>query len=613
MSEAQFSCFLLYEDGKNMKMNLKKWFGKKKLNEQLRAFFTIMIAALMVMMLIISTFSAIRSSYRKSEEQASAQLEFMASSYQSRLTTTNDLIVSLEMEDSVQKYCKSHEKSGLEYQELYTNVSSFLKNYLYVNSDVNFIVVMNGANDNYVFSGKQSIANVEFDRIYEKNFESSQQAKERGILHMNYGNEYYGGDKYTITFYQPIYSTTTLNEQLGMACINMNDSLLTNMQDSENVELCMTDLEGNLVSTTNSERMGSHEKVLDFEGKAEGSVNKDGKSYFFKRIPEWNYYVVSIMPLSELYQSSIKVAVLMIVITLILMGVSQVIMRRMIDKSYVPLQQILDAMDKVSEKQLDFRIRTSDMGEDFEKLGIGFNGMMDDIQNLMAEVLDEQRQADQIRLNALQSQIQPHFLYNTLDCIHWQARADGNRETSEMVMALARYYRICLSKGKDVIALRQELEHVRYYLVIQNKRYGDIIYYDMRVDDSFMDVKIPKLTLQPLVENSIYHGIRIKEGMSGTVRIEAEKNERGILLKVSDSGGGMMKEQIEEMNNSISNYDEEFGYGVRNVNRRIELTFGNEYGLHYRINEDGGVTVEILLPEEYEVEADSIFGGTGHV
>ena len=238
---------------------------------------------------------------------------------------------------------------------------------------------------------------------------------------------------------------------------------------------------------------------------------------------------------------------------------------------------------------------------------------MDDIQQLMAEVVEEQRQTDQIRLNALQSQIQPHFLYNTLDCIHWQACADGNKETSELVMALARYYRICLSKGKDVIPLKQELEHIRCYLVIQNKRYGDIVQYDILVDDALADVKIPKLTLQPLVENAIYHGIRIKEGLSGAVRVEAEQQEGKVLLQVIDSGKGMSKEQIEEMNNSISNYDEEFGYGVRNVNRRIELTFGNEYGLYYRINEAGGVTVEILLPETYEKEADLIFGGRGHV
>lgn len=588
----------------------KKWFGKKKLNEQLRVFFTVMITILVVLMLAVSTFSAVRSSYRKSEEQAIAQVNFMASSYHTWLTGANDLIVSLEMDTATQEFCGYTETSGLEYEKRYLALYNFLNNYLYVNSDVNFIAVFNENTGKYGFCGKQSLSTTGVGTVYDEDYAESYRAKAKGTLKVNYGNRYYEGERYTVTFYQPVYSVMALDEQIGVACINMNDSMIMNMKESGTVELCMTDLDGKLIATSDKDRMGSGEQVLDFGGKEEGTANRDGKCYFFKRIPEWNYYVVSIMPLSALYRSSIQAAILILIIAVILLLVSLFIMRRMIDKSYSPLQRVVDAMDRVSDKRLDFRIETEDMGEDFEKLGVGFNGMMDDIQKLMVDVRDEQRQTDQIRLNALQSQIQPHFLYNTLDCIHWQARADGNKETSELVMALARYYRICLSRGKDVIPLRQELEHVRYYLVIQNKRYGDIINYNMRVEDIYMDVKIPKLTLQPLIENSIYHGIRIKEGCSGTVSITAEKTEQGILLKVEDSGKGMEKEQVEEMNNSISNYDEDFGYGVRNVNRRIELLFGKGYGLHYCINENGGVTVEILLPEEYDDEVDSIFGGS---
>ncbi len=592
---------------------MKKWFGKKKLNEQLRIFFSIMITGLMMLMLGIFTFSTIRSSYVESEKQAGSQLDFMDSSYRTWLKSVNDLIVSVEMENAVQKFCRFQATDGIIYQELYSDLAGKLDSYLYVNGDVNFIVVVSGATGKYVFSGNQSMAATKFEQIYEENYAASQKAKVNGTLSIKYGNEYYIKEKHTVTFSQPIYSVTELDEQIGVICMNLNDSMLMDMNDSGNIELCMTDMEGNVLSSTDNELLNISGGLLDFHGQAEGMMNKVGKRYFFKRIQGWNFYVVSIVPLRELYRSNMRVAVLVIIITMSLLAVSLIIMRRMINKSYVPLQKVVAAMDKVSENRLDFRIETADMGEDFKKLGVGYNGMMDDIQQLMAEVVEEQRQTDQIRLNALQSQIQPHFLYNTLDCIHWQACADGNKETSELVMALARYYRICLSKGKDVIPLKQELEHIRCYLVIQNKRYGDIVQYDILVDDALADVKIPKLTLQPLVENAIYHGIRIKEGLSGAVRVEAEQQEGKVLLQVIDSGKGMSKEQIEEMNNSISNYDEEFGYGVRNVNRRIELTFGNEYGLYYRINEAGGVTVEILLPETYEKEADLIFGGRGHV
>jgi two-component system sensor histidine kinase YesM len=204
----------------------------------------------------------------------------------------------------------------------------------------------------------------------------------------------------------------------------------------------------------------------------------------------------------------------------------------------------------------------------------------------------------------LQSQIQPHFLYNTLDCIHWQAKAEGNEEISVLVKALAQYYRLCLSKGKDVIRIEQEMEHVKNYLIIQNIRYDNIIECEINIDDNCRASLIPKITLQPLVENSIYHGIKVKEGKKGVIKITCQKKGDEVIITVEDNGTGMTEEQINEMNQSISQYDKDFGYGIQNVNKRIEILFGREYGLHYEKNNLGGVTVVIHLPNhgipEYE-------------
>lgn len=592
--------------------NIKQWFGKKKLDEQLRIFFSVMISIFVLLMLGISTFSAIYSAYKRTSDQAMAQLDFMASSYTSWMSSARDLAVSLEINHAVQDFC-NYDKEDEEYSTKSNELADSLDDYLYVNSDVNFISIINDAAGNYVFRGKYSITTTGFDQIYEESYGASGKAKEKGSLRLDYGSSYFHGDRYTMTFYQPVYSVSALDKQIGVVCINLNDSLLMSTTGFGENELCMTDVDGNLIATTNGENLGKHNQVLDFADKTQGMVVRSGKCYFFKRISDWNYYVVSIVMLRDLYRPSVQSAVLMILLATLLILGSLFLIRSMIARSYRPLQTVVDAMDRASENQLHHRIDTENMGEDFQKLGIGFNGMMDDIQELMEQVVEEQRQMNQIQLNALQSQIQPHFLYNTLDCIHWQARVDGNREISDLVMALARYYRLCLSKGKDIISLKQELEHIQCYLLIQNKRYGDIIDYEMHVDACFMDVKIPKLTLQPLVENSIYHGIKVKQGCSGIVRIEAEKAEEGIRILVSDSGMGMDEEQILEMNRSIFNHDETFGYGVRNVNRRIELMFGEKYGLHYRTNGNGGVTVEILLPEIYSEEAESTFEGGSHV
>ena len=153
----------------------------------------------------------------------------------------------------------------------------------------------------------------------------------------------------------------------------------------------------------------------------------------------------------------------------------------------------------------------------------------------------------------------PIFLYNTLECIHWQAMVDGNGEISTLVKALAKYYRICLSGGHDVIPLKMELEHVRNYLIIQNMRYDDIIGSEFDVEEAASDVMIPKLTLQPLVENSIYHGIKVKEGKTGSLFLKVRKRSSDVLITLADTGNpGMSQQQIDEMNQHLSEYDDSF-------------------------------------------------------
>ena len=278
------------------------------------------------------------------------------------------------------------------------------------------------------------------------------------------------------------------------------------------------------------------------------------------------------------------------------------ILRKMINSFYEPINRVVTTMDGVSEGKLDERIDMKSMDTDSRKLAEGFNDMMDKIDMLMEQVKLEQHQIEQIRFNALYAQIKPHFLYNTLECIHWQAVSDGNQEISTMVKAMAQYYRVCLSRGKEMIPLGQELEHIRSYLVIQNMRYDNIIDLEDHIPEGFYRVNIPKMTLQPLVENAIYHGIRIKEGGKGKIFLEIRRKGEDVYLSLGDSGSGMTQWEIDEMNQSISQYDESFGYGVRNVNKRIELMFGKAYGLYYFKNEQGGVTVEIHLPFEVQTE-----------
>ena len=262
------------------------------------------------------------------------------------------------------------------------------------------------------------------------------------------------------------------------------------------------------------------------------------------------------------------------------------------------MDRVLLAMDDVAEGRLEKRLDEDSIDADSRKLAACFNTMMDKIHMLLEQVKQEQHQLEQTRFNALYSQIKPHFLYNTLDCIHWQAVTDGNREISVMVKAVAQYYRLCLSKGKEIIPLSQELEHINAYLIIQNMRYDNIIELENRIPETYFNLKIPKMTLQPLIENAIYHGIRVKEGKKGKIILGIEEIESAVNILVSDDGAGMEEAKLQEMNLGISEYNEKLGYGVGNVNKRIELMFGSQYGISFAQNEPEGITVKIHLPAE---------------
>ena len=233
-------------------------------------------------------------------------------------------------------------------------------------------------------------------------------------------------------------------------------------------------------------------------------------------------------------------------------------------------------------------------------LAKSFNYMIGEIQSLVRKqeetieelkrerdyVAEVQKQKRKAELKALQAQINPHFLYNTLNAITWQAADQGAEEISILSNSLGKFFRIGLSKGAEVISLREELEHVTSYLEIQSIRYHSRLSYEIHVDDKCLDFRMIKLLLQPLAENSIYHGIKEKQG-AGIIKISVSEEGTGeetiTELEVWDNGAGIPEETLAFINETLKKggTDCEAGYGIYNVNERIRLFYGKEYGLHY--------------------------------
>ncbi len=214
------------------------------------------------------------------------------------------------------------------------------------------------------------------------------------------------------------------------------------------------------------------------------------------------------------------------------------------------------------------------------------------------QVTQEQKKLRKAEFELLQAQINPHFLYNTLDAIVWSAEAGNQKQVVKMVGSLSDFFRTSLNKGKETVTIREELQHVRSYLEIQQIRYQDILSYDIDVPESLFTYGIPKITVQPVVENALYHGIKNRRG-GGKITVSGYEDEDDYYIIVEDDGMGMTQERLKEVTDSLSGSGNDDGkiYGLYNVNERIRLEYGDDYGLKVESVYGEGSTITIHLPK----------------
>ncbi len=266
----------------------------------------------------------------------------------------------------------------------------------------------------------------------------------------------------------------------------------------------------------------------------------------------------------------------------------------------MPITRISRVTDQVAKGNLSVRA-AAESGAEARMLSDSLNAMIDKINELLDQVTTEQIRLRKAEFELLQAQINPHFLYNTLDTIVWLAEAGDQKRVVSMVGNLSDFFRTSLNQGKDIISIREELAHVRSYLEIQQVRYQDILRYEITVPEDLYEYKIPKITIQPLVENALYHGIKNKRGQ-GTITITGERSENGFVLYVRDNGIGMTQERLNEVRAGIQklSYTGKEIYGLYNVNERIRLNFGGTYGISIESTYGEGTCVSISLPDQWK-------------
>ena len=397
----------------------------------------------------------------------------------------------------------------------------------------------------------------------------------------------------------------------GVILINLNMNKITEIcnsfQEKQENFICIINDKGELVyeQQNGKERFAFDEKenrqklntALERMKESCFRLNYRGEKYLVTRtdMKTTGWTLVSMVPYKSVMAETMAISGVMILAVVITLIVTLLLLNRILTGVVKPLKKLEKYMVQVNPDNMDQRMEIL-TDDEIGHLSMKFNQMMDRIRNLKEQVIEEQEDKRKYELQALQAQINPHFLYNTLDSIIWMAETNDSNIVA-MTEALAKLFRISLNKGNEEISLERELEHVKNYLIIQSMRYADKFTYEISVDPGVERCRTIKLILQPIVENCIYHGIKKKRG-TGKITIRAYRREQNLIIEVSDDGCGMPKEisrkilsdEIESENISGS------GIGVKNVNERIQLRFGKKYGLSYSSEEGVGTTVTYVLP-----------------
>ncbi|MBN2628305.1 MAG: sensor histidine kinase [Spirochaetales bacterium] len=331
-------------------------------------------------------------------------------------------------------------------------------------------------------------------------------------------------------------------------------------------------------------------------------VNVLDETYQIESLPVGNpdWKAVGVFSVDEIQGKLIRTYYMVILLSLAILLFLYVLFHFLTKTLVHPLIDLKSLMSRAAEGDFSITFQRQ-YADEVGELGENFNFMIGEINNLIQMVYKEQHDKQEAQLKSLQEQIKPHFLYNTLDTINWMARDYGADDIVKLIDALTTMFRVGLSHGKDIISLGEELSHASNYLYIQGIRYREKIDYKIDVDNQLHHYLIPKLILQPLIENAIYHGLKTREG-KGLIAIAGETRGKNLILSVTDNGSGMDGETLARLNRTLTEDAPRESFGLFYVNDRIRLYCGRDYGLSLMSEPCVETKVILHLPLIYKRE-----------
>ncbi|WP_337104038.1 cache domain-containing sensor histidine kinase [Paenibacillus sp. YIM B09110] len=586
-------------------MKLASFLRFRSMQTNMALAFVLLILMTIVIMSVVSYFlseDAVQSNAKTYTTELVKQVNNNIKSYVNSMKYISDLV---DGNPYVQQYMSGQAEDDPEKEREHKQaVADFLESMAVSRADISSVSLF-GYNGQFVPGNKDLELNPFIDIPSLTWYRSAQEAGGEYVISPSHVQPVFK-DKYpwVVSLSMELTSRES-GTKFGIFLIDLNFSVMNDMlQDirlGQRGYLFIVNSEGQIVYHPQQQLIYSKlktekiQEVLQIENGTFMSGEGGNRKMYTVQESDFGWKIVGVSYVSELVGNQNKMRLSIIVLGLVCIVIAIIISLFVSQRVSQPIKQLQGYMKEVEKGNFDIQVpvpTTIEIG----RLARAFNMMVGRIKELMSQVVRDQELKRRSEINALQAQINPHFLYNTLDSIIWMAESKKSQEVVLMTSALAKLFRASISKGEELVTIETELEHITNYLKIQKMRYKNKLDYRIETDESVSQYKTIKLILQPIVENAIYHGIKMKRG-PGLITIYSEETATDVLLIVEDNGNGMEEEKLAKLLTQQYEGEAGKGVGVGNVHGRLKLYFGAQYGLSYTSKPGEGTTVTIRLPK----------------
>lgn len=507
--------------------------------------------------------------------------------------------------EDVQTYLFGEDKDGSAKERLLNQFETILES----RNDIRNVGII-GSSGKVLLNDGQDSANPDLDLSAQEWYSEALNSDGPTLTSSHVQHIISGERPWVITLSRGIRNRSGSGEKEAVFFIDLNYSAISELCDQNTIGnegyAFILDAKGNVVYHPQQQQLYNELQtentslILDStEDTVRTGSGNSGKLYSISRSEKTGWTVVDCTDIGELMRNNIQAQRIYVIMAIALVAVSLILSRLIAGGITRPIQRLQSSMAKVQEGDFSVSDVVVESNNEIGSLTNSFNVMTHRIQELMEQNVHEQEQKRKSELKAMQSQITPHFLYNTLDSIIWMAEGGKNKEVVLMTASLARLLRQSISNEEEVVPISQEVEYARSYLTIQKMRYKDKLEYEIEVDPSINNVLLIKLVLQPVIENAIYHGLKYKES-KGTLLVKGFRQDENVVLQVIDDGVGMDAETLSHIYERHKVNYRSNGVGVYNVQKRLQLYYGTNYGITYESAKGIGTTATITIPVHQE-------------